>query len=102
MKENRVAQNNEILNNRAQCERIPHYNGENVSYTKIQPPWFRITGVPVVQLPCLVTNRVELFSSSSSLSTTRILEQDIAAWKRSILHRNEAFPSPAGKLERLP
>ncbi|KRZ48373.1 hypothetical protein T02_13332 [Trichinella nativa] len=46
MKENRVAQNNEILNNRAQCERIPHYNGENVSYTKIQPPWFRIRGVP--------------------------------------------------------
>ncbi|KRZ82383.1 hypothetical protein T08_2434 [Trichinella sp. T8] len=52
--ENRVAQNNEILNNRAQCERIPHYNGENVSYTKIQPPWFRITGVPVVQLPCVL------------------------------------------------
>ncbi|KRX91183.1 hypothetical protein T12_12851 [Trichinella patagoniensis] len=47
MKENRVAQNNEILNNRAQCERIPHYNGENVSYTKIQPPWIRISGVPI-------------------------------------------------------
>ncbi|KRZ52999.1 hypothetical protein T02_14753 [Trichinella nativa] len=52
MKENRVAQNNEILNNRAQFERIPHYNGENVSYSKIQPPWIRIRGVPVVQLPC--------------------------------------------------
>ncbi|KRY06182.1 hypothetical protein T03_6764, partial [Trichinella britovi] len=52
MKENRVAQNNEILNNRAQCERIPHYNGEIVSYTKIQPLWIRIKGVPVVQLPC--------------------------------------------------
>ncbi|KRY04137.1 hypothetical protein T12_14922 [Trichinella patagoniensis] len=39
MKENRVAQNNEILNNRAQCDRIPHYNGENASHTKIQPPW---------------------------------------------------------------
>ncbi|KRX72186.1 hypothetical protein T06_1889 [Trichinella sp. T6] len=54
MKENRVAQNNEILNNRAQFERIPHYNGENVSYTKIQPPWIRIKGVPVVQLPCVL------------------------------------------------
>ncbi|KRY11006.1 hypothetical protein T12_14342 [Trichinella patagoniensis] len=53
-KENRVAQNNEILNNRAQCERIPHYNGENASYTKIQPPWIRIRGVPVVQLPCVL------------------------------------------------
>ncbi|KRX30931.1 hypothetical protein T09_13134, partial [Trichinella sp. T9] len=38
MKENRVAQNNEILNNRAQFERIPHYNVEKLSYTKIQPP----------------------------------------------------------------
>ncbi|KRX31168.1 hypothetical protein T09_9421 [Trichinella sp. T9] len=28
MKENRVAQNNEILNNRTKCERIPHYKGE--------------------------------------------------------------------------
>ncbi|KRZ63792.1 hypothetical protein T08_5062 [Trichinella sp. T8] len=26
MKENRVAQNNEILNKRAKFERIPHYN----------------------------------------------------------------------------
>ncbi|KRZ51369.1 hypothetical protein T02_11180, partial [Trichinella nativa] len=54
MKENRVAQNNEILNNRAQFERIPHYNGENVSYSKIQPPWIRIRGVPVVQLSCVL------------------------------------------------
>ncbi|KRY21252.1 hypothetical protein T12_16617 [Trichinella patagoniensis] len=55
MKENRVAQNNEILNNRAQCDRIPHYNGETASHTKIQPPWVRIRGVPVVQLPCKMT-----------------------------------------------
>ncbi|KRY19363.1 hypothetical protein T12_6019 [Trichinella patagoniensis] len=53
-KENRVAENNEILNNRAQCERIPPYNGENVSYTKIQPPRIRIRGVRVVQLPCVL------------------------------------------------
>ncbi|KRX32010.1 hypothetical protein T05_14524 [Trichinella murrelli] len=53
-KENRVAQNKEILNNRDQFERIPHYNGENVSYAKIQPPWIRIRGVPVVQLPCVL------------------------------------------------
>ncbi|KRY03778.1 hypothetical protein T12_12319 [Trichinella patagoniensis] len=65
MKENRDAQNNEILNNRAQCERIPHYNGKNVSYTKIQPPWIRIRGVPVVQLPCpYITKRAKFLKKA--------------------------------------
>ncbi|KRX54037.1 hypothetical protein T09_12514 [Trichinella sp. T9] len=36
MKENRLAENNEILHKTLQFERILHYNVENLSYSKIQ------------------------------------------------------------------
>ncbi|KRY03245.1 hypothetical protein T12_11702 [Trichinella patagoniensis] len=36
MKENRIAQNNEILHKSRRFQRIPHYNVEKLSYTKIQ------------------------------------------------------------------
>ncbi|KRY03374.1 hypothetical protein T12_11755 [Trichinella patagoniensis] len=37
MKENRIAQNNEILHKSRHFQRIPHYNVEKLFYTKIQP-----------------------------------------------------------------
>ncbi|KRY03727.1 hypothetical protein T12_16942 [Trichinella patagoniensis] len=36
MKENRLAQNNEILHKSRNFQRIPHYNVEKLFYTKIQ------------------------------------------------------------------
>ncbi|KRX31300.1 hypothetical protein T06_13551, partial [Trichinella sp. T6] len=38
MKENRLAQTNEILHKTCQFQPISHYNVEKLSYTKIQPP----------------------------------------------------------------
>ncbi|KRY03643.1 hypothetical protein T12_2200, partial [Trichinella patagoniensis] len=38
MKENRLAQNKEILHKTWKFQRISHYNFEKLSYTKIQPP----------------------------------------------------------------
>ncbi|KRY24306.1 hypothetical protein T01_6128, partial [Trichinella spiralis] len=51
VKENRLAQNNEILHNAFQFQRIPHYNVEKHSYTKIQPSSIRFNGVPDGLLP---------------------------------------------------
>ncbi|KRY24779.1 hypothetical protein T01_367, partial [Trichinella spiralis] len=39
MKENRVAQNKEILHKTWKFQRIPHYNVEKKFYTKIQLSW---------------------------------------------------------------
>ncbi|KRX16302.1 hypothetical protein T07_14387 [Trichinella nelsoni] len=54
MKENRLAQNNEILHKTWHFQRIPHYNVENLSYTKIQPSSIRFNGVPDGLLPCVL------------------------------------------------
>ncbi|KRX22316.1 hypothetical protein T07_8691 [Trichinella nelsoni] len=51
MKENRLAQNNEILHKTWHFQRIPHYNVENLSYTKIQLSSIRFNGVPDGLLP---------------------------------------------------
>ncbi|KRY06913.1 hypothetical protein T01_11431 [Trichinella spiralis] len=52
MKENRLAQNNEILHKTWQFQRIPHYNVEKLSYTKIQPRSIRFNGFSNGPLPC--------------------------------------------------
>ncbi|KRY06302.1 hypothetical protein T12_10906 [Trichinella patagoniensis] len=52
MKEIRLAQNNEILHNALQFQRIPHYNVKKLSYTKIQPSSIRFNGVSDGPLPC--------------------------------------------------
>ncbi|KRY03609.1 hypothetical protein T01_2663, partial [Trichinella spiralis] len=44
MKENRLAENSEILHNTKQHQRILHYNVEKLSYTKIQPSSIRFNG----------------------------------------------------------
>ncbi|KRY03494.1 hypothetical protein T01_7687, partial [Trichinella spiralis] len=52
MKENRLAQNNEILHKTWQFQRIPHYNVEKHSYTNIQPSSIRFNAVSDWLLPC--------------------------------------------------
>ncbi|KRY22808.1 hypothetical protein T12_4765 [Trichinella patagoniensis] len=54
MKEKRLAQNNEILHNALQFQRIPHYNVKKLSYTKIQPSSIRFNGVSDGPLPCVL------------------------------------------------
>ncbi|KRY35258.1 hypothetical protein T01_6783 [Trichinella spiralis] len=54
MKENRLAQNNEILHKTWQFQRIPHYNVEKHFYTKIQPPSIRFNGFSDGLLPCVL------------------------------------------------
>ncbi|KRZ39063.1 hypothetical protein T02_716, partial [Trichinella nativa] len=44
MKENRLAQNNEILHKSRHFQRIPHYNVEKLFYTKIQLSSISING----------------------------------------------------------
>ncbi|KRX52668.1 hypothetical protein T09_13272 [Trichinella sp. T9] len=52
MKENRHAQNNEILHKSRLFQRIPHYNVEKLFYTKIQLSSIDINGVSDGLLPC--------------------------------------------------
>ncbi|KRX33262.1 hypothetical protein T05_11758 [Trichinella murrelli] len=52
MKENRLAQNNEILHKSRLFQRIPHYNVEKLFYTKIQLSSIDINGVSDGLLPC--------------------------------------------------
>ncbi|KRX28475.1 hypothetical protein T05_2518, partial [Trichinella murrelli] len=52
MKENRLAQNNEILHKSRHFQRIPHYNVEKLFYTKIQLSSISINGVSDWPLPC--------------------------------------------------
>ncbi|KRY03754.1 hypothetical protein T03_8080, partial [Trichinella britovi] len=52
MKENQLAQNNEILHKSRHFQRIPHYNVEELSYAKIQLSSISINGVPDGLLPC--------------------------------------------------
>ncbi|KRY12906.1 hypothetical protein T12_1974 [Trichinella patagoniensis] len=52
MKEIRLSQNNEILHNALQFQRIPHYNVKKLSSTQIQPTWSRFKGVPDGLLSC--------------------------------------------------
>ncbi|KRY08776.1 hypothetical protein T01_9553 [Trichinella spiralis] len=63
MKENRLAQNNEILHKTWQFQRILHYNVEKLSYTKIQPPSIRFNGFSNGPLPCAIySTRTRLFA----------------------------------------
>ncbi|KRY03832.1 hypothetical protein T12_7928 [Trichinella patagoniensis] len=60
MKENRLAQNNEILHKSRHFQRIPHYNVEKLSYAKIQLSSIRINRVPHGLLPCqYITKRAK-------------------------------------------
>ncbi|KRY22768.1 hypothetical protein T12_13158 [Trichinella patagoniensis] len=52
-REIRLFQNNEILHNALQFQRIPHYNVKKLSYTKIQPSSIRFNGVSDGPLPCV-------------------------------------------------
>ncbi|KRX24184.1 PiggyBac transposable element-derived protein 3 [Trichinella nelsoni] len=56
MKENRLAQNNEILHNTRSFQRIPQYNVEKHPYTKIQPSSIRFNGVSDGLRPCFGLN----------------------------------------------
>ncbi|KRX32690.1 hypothetical protein T05_7509 [Trichinella murrelli] len=55
MKENRLAQNNEILHKSRHFQRIPHYNVEKLSYTKIQ-----LSSIKAIYLTCTHLFAVEL------------------------------------------
>ncbi|KRX31338.1 hypothetical protein T05_3835 [Trichinella murrelli] len=60
MKENRLAQNNEILHKSRNFQRIPHYNVEKLLYTKIQLSSISINGVSDWPLPCqYITKRTK-------------------------------------------
>ncbi|KRX12615.1 hypothetical protein T07_1672 [Trichinella nelsoni] len=54
MKENRLAQKNEMFHKTWQIQRIPHYNVENLSYTKIQQSPIRFNGFSNGPLPCVL------------------------------------------------
>ncbi|KRX11821.1 hypothetical protein T07_454 [Trichinella nelsoni] len=49
MKENRVAQNKEILHKTWKFQRIPHYHVEKKFYTKIQPSWISLNKKPFIR-----------------------------------------------------
>ncbi|KRY05141.1 hypothetical protein T01_655 [Trichinella spiralis] len=49
MKENRLAQNNEILHKTWRFQRIPHYNVKKHSYTKFQLSSIRFNGRPFIR-----------------------------------------------------
>ncbi|KRX17924.1 hypothetical protein T07_6170 [Trichinella nelsoni] len=54
IKENRLAQKNEMFHKTWQIQRIPHYNVEKLSYTKIQPSSIRFNGFSDGLLSCVL------------------------------------------------